>query len=75
MKKEIKKIMGKTMSKTNELSIKAYLKFKENDGMGTIEVVLIAVSLIALVVIFKDQVTNMLQDFLGKMKNKADTIF
>ncbi len=63
------------MKKFNELCIKAYLLSKEDDGMGTIEVVLIAVSLIALVVIFKDQVSKVLEGFISKMSGQADSIF
>ncbi len=63
------------MKKFNQLCIKTYLKLKENDGMGTIEVVLIAVSLIALVVIFKDEVSEVLKNFISKISGQADSIF
>ncbi len=63
------------MKKFNQLCIKTYLKLQENDGMGTIEVVLIAVSLIALVVIFKSEVSEILSNFISKISGQADSIF
>lgn len=63
------------MKKWNELSIKAYLKWKENDGMGTIEVVLIAVALIALVIIFKTEVSKVLKGFIAKIESQANSLF
>ncbi len=75
MKNSIKKRIKLAKKSIDTVSLKAYFKFKENDGMGTIEVVLIAVSLIALVIIFKEQVTRMLEGFLAKMQTKANSIF
>ncbi len=70
------------MKKFNELCLKAYILknkaidlAKEEDGMGTIEVVLIAVALISLVVIFKSQVSKILETFISRIDGQAKDIF
>ncbi len=47
---------------------------KNEDGMGTVEVVLILVVLIALVALFKGTITNVLNTVLEKIRNNANTI-
>ncbi len=63
------------MKKFNELCIKAYLKLKENDGMGTIEVVLIAVALIALVIIFRQEGEKVVKNLVGKIESRSESLF
>lgn len=63
------------MKKWNELCIRTYLRLQDEEGMGTIEVVLIAVSLIALVIIFKKEVGLVLKNFIGKLEGQANDIF
>lgn len=46
--------------------------WKEEDGMGTIEVVLITVVLVSLVVIFKDQLTDIVEKLFGKITSKTN---
>ncbi len=46
---------------------------KEEDGMGTIEIILIIVVLVALVVIFKDEITDIVTDLIGKITDQIDT--
>lgn len=47
---------------------------KEEDGMGTVEMVLIIVVLIALVAMFKDGIKNVVDTILKKIKANADKI-
>lgn len=48
--------------------------FKEEDGMGTVEIILIIVVLIGLVVIFKKQITSVLNTILRKISSSANSI-
>ena len=48
--------------------------FKEEDGMGTVEIILIIVVLIGLVVIFKKQFTSVLNTILMKICSSANSI-
>ena len=47
---------------------------KEEDGMGVIEVILIIVVLISLVLIFKNQLTALVNTLLSRVRNKANTV-
>ena len=40
--------------------------FKEEDGMGTVEIILIIVVLIGLVIIFKNQITGVVNTLLAR---------
>lgn len=53
-------------------NIKNFLR--EEDGMGTVEIVLIIVVLIALVAIFRDGIKSVLQSVLKKIKTNANAI-
>ena len=53
-------------------NLKKFLK--EEDGMGTVEIVLIIVVLIALVAIFKDGIKSVLESILKKVKSNANAI-
>ncbi len=46
--------------------------WREEDGMGTIEVVLITVVLVSLVVIFKDQLTGIVEKLFDKITSKTN---
>lgn len=48
--------------------------FREEDGMGVIEVILIIVVLISLVLIFKNQLTSIINSLLTKVRTKANGI-
>lgn len=48
--------------------------FMEEDGMGVIEIVLIIVVLISLVVIFRDQLTSLVNTLLKNVKNDATSV-
>lgn len=64
-----------TMKKLNDFAIKMYLAAQDEEGIGTIELVLIVVVLIALVIIFKDGLTSALKNFLAQIEGKASELF
>ena len=47
---------------------------KEEEGMGTVEVILIIVVLISLVVIFKEQLTSLVESIFDKITKQAKSI-
>ena len=47
---------------------------KEEDGMGTVEIILIIVVLIGLVMIFKKQLTNIVNDIFDKIATQSSSI-
>ena len=47
---------------------------KDNAGMGVIEVILIIVVLIGLVIIFKGQITSVVNNILSKIATQANSI-
>ena len=47
---------------------------KEEDGMGTVEVILIIVVLVALVVIFKTQITKIVNSLFDKITEQTDKL-
>ena len=50
-------------------------KFWENaDGMGVVEVVLITIVLVGLVILFKNQITALVNNILSKMSSQANKI-
>ena len=53
-------------------SMKDFLR--EEDGMGTVEIVLIIVVLIALVAIFKDSIKSLVEKILKKVTDNANKI-
>lgn len=48
--------------------------FKEEEGIGTIEIVLIAVVLIGLVLLFKEQMMNLFGRIMEKISGDTDSI-
>lgn len=48
--------------------------FKEEEGVATIEIVLILVVLIALVILFKSQISSLLNKILKKVNSTATSI-
>ena len=55
--------------------IKSVKKFwNEEDGLGVVEIVLITVVLIGLVIIFKSQITSLVNKLLSKMTSQANKI-
>ena len=47
----------------------------EEDGIGVIEVVLILVVLISLVIIFKRQITALLNDIFGQINSQSKEVY
>lgn len=47
---------------------------REEDGMGVVEMILIIIVLISLVIIFKSQITSLVNSILSKMKSQANSI-
>lgn len=53
--------------------IKGFRDFwREEDGMGTVEVILIIVVLVGLVVLFKNQITAIVQALFSKITSQID---
>lgn len=48
---------------------------KEEDGIGTVEMILILVVLISLVIIFKDQLTALVNDIFSQITSKSSSIY
>lgn len=49
--------------------------FKEEDGVGVIEVVLIMVVLIGLVIIFKKQITTLLENIFKEINSQSKEVY
>ena len=47
---------------------------KEEDAVGVVEIILILVVLIGLVIIFKDQITNLVNSLLSKIAKQSNSI-
>ena len=61
--------------KTNTKKLKVWRQFvKEEDGMGTVEVILIIVVLVGLVIIFKDQLTKIVNNLFNKITTQTNKI-
>lgn len=53
----------------------ALMKFwKDESGMGTVEVVLIIVVLVGLVLIFQEQIKGLVETIFGKITDDTNTI-
>lgn len=48
---------------------------KEENAVGVVEVILILVVLIALVVIFRDELTALVNNIFGSIADKAESIY
>ena len=56
--------------------IKAIKNFwKDESGIGVVEVVLILVVLIGLVIIFKNQLTSIMNNIFDKIESKTTSLF
>ena len=47
---------------------------QKNEGMGTVELILIIVVLIGLVIIFKSQITDLVNDIFSKIVKQSNKI-
>ena len=46
----------------------------EEEGMGTVEIILIIVVLVGLVIIFKSQITEIVNSLFEKISSQSDTV-
>ncbi len=60
------------MKKRNLKTFSDFLK--EEDGMGTVEVILIIVVLVGLVIVFKSQITNLVKDLFNKITKETKNL-
>lgn len=58
----------------NNIKREAKKFWNDEDGMGVVEVVLITIVLVGLVVLFKKQITALVNSVLSKMTNQANKI-
>ena len=70
------------MQKINFWVIKARMRcleaaelLKREDGIGTVEMILILVVLISLVIIFKSQLTALVNDIFSQITSKSSSIY
>lgn len=49
--------------------------FKDESGVGVVEMILILMVLITLVIIFKDQLTELVGDIFSSISGKAESIY
>ena len=47
---------------------------REEDGMGTVEVILIIVVLVGLVMIFKGRITTIVENLFNKITTQTDSV-
>lgn len=47
---------------------------REEDGMGTVEIILIIVVLVGLVIIFKEQITEIVNSIFSKITNQTKKV-
>lgn len=56
-------------------NLKSFTQFlKEEDGMGTVEVILIIVVLVGLVIIFKDRITEIVDKLFEKITSQTGKV-
>ena len=58
----------------NNIKREAKKFWNDEDGMGVVDVVLITIVLVGLVVLFKKQITDLVNSVLSKMTNQANKI-
>ena len=57
-------------------NMKAWMRFiKEEKGIGTVEMILILVVLISLVIIFRSQLTALVNDIFSQITSKSSSIY
>jgi len=57
-------------------SAKCMVSFwRRKEGLGTLEIVLIAAVIIAIAILFKDWIIDFLQSLFGKVENKSEDVF
>ena len=75
-----RKEMGKSMNrkknwKENKLVQEWNAFWKQEEGVGTIEIVLLIVVLIGLVIIFKTQITKLLENIFKEIESQSKEVY
>lgn len=70
----MKKMYAKMMYMAAGIQRKIGRILHDEKGMGTVEVILIILVLIGLVIIFKSQLTDLVESIFGKITKQAGTI-
>ena len=74
-KKGMKRKQEVCMESRNSRELKKWREFlQEEDGMGTVEIILIIVVLVGLVIIFKDQITQIVNNLFSKITAQTGKI-
>lgn len=63
----------KTWMDSRLIALKLYV-MQNNAGMGTVEIILIIVVLIGLVLIFKNQITDLVETIFSKITKQANKV-
>ena len=67
--------MKEKMDMKNEKHLKGMKEFlKEEEGLGTVEIILIIVVLIGLVIIFKNQLRSLVETVFEKITSDSNTV-
>lgn len=61
--------------KLQKVASEARAFWRDESGMGTIEVVLIIVVLVGLVIVFKKQISGLVKDIISYIKSDAQTVY
>lgn len=63
----------KGFEKNDDQKLKGFQEFlTEEDGMGTVEIILIIVVLVGLVLIFKEQLTSIVESIFSKITKQTN---
>lgn len=55
--------------------LKSFQQFlREEDGMGTVEIILIIVVLVGLVILFQDEITKIVQNLFKKITTQTEKL-
>lgn len=57
------------------MELEKYDFWNDESGIGVVEVILILVVLVALVIIFKDQLTNLVNSIFGSINSKSESVY
>jgi holin, BlyA family. len=67
--------MGMAEREEEMKQVKGMKEFiREEDGMGTVEIILIIVVLVGLVIIFKSQITQIINTLFQKITSQTNTV-
>jgi hypothetical protein len=59
----------------NKIGQSIRLFWKEEDGLGTLEIILIIAVVIIIALLFKDWIIELIERLMGKADDEADKIF